>query len=118
MNITLRTRHLEISATLHDQLHARVAASLARLATAIRTVDVTLVDVNGPRGGLDKHCRIRVRGPGLRTIVVEHLGADALGAVWVAAERTEQAVIRSLGRRRSSGSVLDLLLSLRRHAVR
>ena len=114
MNITIRTRHLELTPELHGQLHDRVAAALDRLATSIHTVDVTITDINGPRGGLDKHCRIRVRGPSLRAIVVEHLGADTVLTVAVAAERTEQAVIRGMARGRRRGALLGLLAALRR----
>ncbi len=119
MNITIRTRHLELTPEMHDQVRDRIAAALDRLATSIQAVDVTITDINGPRGGLDKHCRIRVRGPSLRTVVIEHLGADTLAVTSVAAERAEQAVIRGMARggRRRLGSVLGLLASLRRGRV-
>lgn len=100
MKITIRTRHLELTSELREQLHRRMLFALGRLAPAIRAVDVTMVDVNGPKGGDDKHCRIRVRGHAMGTIVVEHLGADTLATLAVAADRTEQAVVRALARRR------------------
>ena len=100
MKLTIRARHLELSPELRAQLQRRLNFALGRLATAIRAVDVTIVDTNGPRGGEDKQCRIQVRGPAMNEIVIEHVGTDVLSTVSLAAERAGRAVARSLGRRR------------------
>jgi len=106
MKLTIRARHLALSPELRDHLQRRLDFALGRLATAIRAVDVTLVDTNGPKGGADKQCRIHVRGPSLREIVIEHVGTDVLSTVSVAAERAGRAVARSLARRRTFAPVL------------
>jgi putative sigma-54 modulation protein len=106
MKLTIRTRHLELSQALRDQLHRRIMFALGRLAPAIRTVDVIVVDINGPKGGDDKYCRIRIRGHAIGTIVIEDLGADTIATVSRAAERAEHAVTRSLARRRGFAPAL------------
>lgn len=106
MKLTIRTRHVELTPALRDQLVRRLDFALGRLATAIRAVEVTVVDINGPKGGPDKQCRIRVRGPALRTIVIEHVGTDVLSTVSFAAERAERALARALGRRRTFAPAL------------
>ena len=105
MKLTIRARHLDLSPELRDQLQRRLDFALGRLATAIRAVDVTIADINGPKGGADKQCRIHVRGPTMGTIVIEHLGTDVMSTVSLAAERAGRAVARSLERRRTFGSV-------------
>jgi len=106
MKITIRARHLDLSPELRDLLHRRLEFALGRLATAIRAVDVTIVDINGPKGGADKQCRIHVRGPSLRRTVIEHVGTDVLSTVSLAAERAGRAVARSLARRRTFAPAL------------
>lgn len=101
MKLRIRTRHLDASPELLEAMRRRLWFALGRLATAIRTVDVTIADVNGPRGGLDKQCRLRVRGPAVGIAVIEHVGTDALTTVGQAAERAHRAVLRALSRRRA-----------------
>jgi putative sigma-54 modulation protein len=108
MKLTIRTRHLELSPELRDQLHRRIQFALGRLSPAIRTVDVTVADINGPKGGDDKQCRIRVRGQAIGTLVLEHLGRDPLTTVSQAAERAAYAVSRSLARRRMFAPALAI----------
>jgi putative sigma-54 modulation protein len=101
MKLAIHARHLDLSPEVRDQLQRRLHVALGRLATSIHAVDVTIVDINGPKGGADKQCRIQVRGPSLREIVIEHVGTDVLSTVSLAAERTGRAVARALVRRRT-----------------
>ena len=66
----------------------------------IRTVDVTITDVNGPKGGADKLCRVRVSGHGIPSLVIEQVGVDVFATVALALIRAEQATVRKLARRR------------------
>lgn len=74
--------------------------SLSRFAPRIDRVSVTLRDVNGPRGGLDKACRVVVHLPGLEPVIIEAAGTDFLQAAAEAAERAGRSVARSLERHR------------------
>jgi hypothetical protein len=67
---------------------------------------VTVTDINGPKGGADKQCRLRVRGDSIPTLVVEHVGIDTVATVALAAERAEQVVLRTLARRRGFAPML------------
>ena len=106
MKLTIRARHIDLSPELHDQLQRRLDSALGRLATAIRAVDVTIADINGPKGGPDKQCRIRVYTPSRRPIVIEHVGSHVLSTVSLAAERASHALGRLLARRRTFGPTL------------
>lgn len=75
----------------------RLEFALGRFAGRVRSVSVSLTDLNGPRGGIDKKCLIAVRlerPP--RVIVVEDVDADAAVVVSRAAERTARAVARAV----------------------
>jgi hypothetical protein len=63
----------------------------------VRSLHVSLKDLNGPRGGLDKHCRIAIRleRPG-RLIVIEDVDAEPEAAISRAAERASRAVTRAI----------------------
>ena len=106
MKLTIRARHLDLAPELRDQIHRRLHFALGRLASEIQAVDVTIADVNGPRGGADKQCRVRIRGGSLGSLVIEHVGSEILPAMSVAADRAERSVVRALARRRRFGPAL------------
>ena len=106
MKLTIRARHLDLEPAQAAQLRRRVHAALDRLAAAIRAVEVTIVDVNGPKGGPDQQCRVRIRGREVGTIVIEQLGVDPLATVALATDRAPRATVRALARRRRFGPAL------------
>lgn len=101
MKITIRTRHLMLTAETHEEIRARIHRAFSRISPWVRAVDVTLADINGPKGGADKQCRLRVRGPGLTGVVVEHVGVETLPTISLVLDRAEQVLLRKVARRRS-----------------
>ncbi len=76
---------------------------LRRLACKVPLVRVGLKDLNGPKGGVDKSCRIELALPGSGKLIV---GARA--KVWEAAvNRALACAWRALNRRGSQGGVLQ-----------
>jgi hypothetical protein len=62
---------------------------------------VRVKDVNGPRGGVDQLCRIKVVLDGLPSVVVENRDASPGAAIDAALSGAEKAVRRTLLRRRT-----------------
>ncbi|MEZ4402736.1 MAG: HPF/RaiA family ribosome-associated protein [Kofleriaceae bacterium] len=106
MQLTIRTRSVDLTPALRAQIERRVGFAMARLGTAIRELEITLADVNGPRGGIDKQCRVQVHGDQLPPVVIE-AAADALPtAIDRALGRAARAVVRARGRRRTFAPAL------------
>ncbi|MBL8954690.1 MAG: HPF/RaiA family ribosome-associated protein [Myxococcaceae bacterium] len=99
MDVQFRFRGLEPSLYLKEHARRRLEFQLAPFSHEVRSVYVTLTDVNGPKGGLDMKCLVTVRSRHLATIAVEELAADAYAAIDVAIARAARAVARRLGRR-------------------
>ena len=57
-------------------------------------------DVNGPRGGIDRVCRVKVVLRGSSSVVIEKRDATLNAAVALALDGVERAVRKSLQRRR------------------
>ncbi len=82
-------------------LRQKLGQKLGKFAPAVYRTSVRVEDVNGPRGGVDKRCRIKVVLVGLPTVVVEEHHQSLKGAIDKALARMERTVRRATGRRRS-----------------
>lgn len=100
MNIRIHARGFYLTEGL--QMHAirRIRFALEWARHDVRIVDVRLSDLNGPRGGIDKVCQIRIPLAGQPLIVVEDVDADLYAAIDRAAGRCERTLARRMGRHR------------------
>ena len=102
MRIDARGHNIEMSDGLRLHIERRMSFALGRFQRRIERVTVRVFDVNGPRGGVDKMCRVVVDVIPSGHIVVEHTTDDLYTAVAWAAERTGYAVGRNLTRMRET----------------
>jgi hypothetical protein len=99
------------TASILQEAERSLQFALGRFAARIRSVDARLVDVNGPRGGVDQVWQVIVRltrrAP---AVVIEEAGTHPGPAIGRAADRAARAVSRMLARlRRGRGRGLRLL---------
>lgn len=92
-----------VSLDQDDRAHIRqrLGDKLGKYANTIERVTVRVEDVNGPRGGVDQVCRIKVVLSGLPSVVVERKAATLKPAVTGAISGAERAVRRAVERRRT-----------------
>jgi CBS domain-containing protein len=83
-----------------DDIARKLGMRLGKFAASIERVSVRLSDVNGPKGGVDHKCLIKVVLSGLPSVVVERRDSALQRAVNTAINATAQAVRRSVQRRR------------------
>jgi CBS-domain-containing membrane protein/ribosome-associated translation inhibitor RaiA len=87
-------------------MRRKLGMKLGKFARSIERVSVRVDDVNGPRGGNDKSCRIKVVLRGLPSIYVENQAPMFGPAFDGALADVERAVRKALKRRRSRPSRL------------
>ncbi|HLU67756.1 MAG TPA: HPF/RaiA family ribosome-associated protein [Kofleriaceae bacterium] len=58
--LNLRTHGVDIDDDFEEYVRAKAGQKLGRLARRIERVTVRLEDINGPKGGVDVECRIKV----------------------------------------------------------
>jgi CBS domain-containing protein/ribosome-associated translation inhibitor RaiA len=81
-------------------IRRKLGTRLGKFADSIARVSVRTEDVNGPRGGIDQVCRIKVVLRGLPSVVFERRDASLNAAVDGALAGAERSVRRALQRRR------------------
>jgi putative sigma-54 modulation protein len=96
----IRAIETPVGAADRDYLRRKLGMKLGKFARAIERVSVRVRDVNGPRGGVDKLCRIKVVLSGAPSVVVNEQHASLRAAMDRALGRTEISVRRTIERRR------------------
>jgi CBS domain-containing protein/ribosome-associated translation inhibitor RaiA len=97
----IRVTGLSLDDDDRTYIRRRLGDKLGKYADHIERVTVRVRDVNGPRGGVDQECRIKVVLSGLPSVVVEHNAASLKPAVTGALTSVERAVRRAVERRRT-----------------
>ncbi len=100
MELRLRVRHADVPEILRTYAERRLGFALRRFADRIGPVTVRIDDLNGPRGGIDKLCCIRVRLVPSGTVMMYEVDTDTVVAIDRVADRVVRAVRQELGRRR------------------
>lgn len=98
MNVDLRARGVRLDTRLRDVIDRKLRFGLARFDRAIGRVSVTIADVNGPKGGEDKLCRVRLVTAAGPPIVIEEVDSVTERAVGAAVDRAARNVARRLHR--------------------
>ncbi len=105
MDVPLVPAHIRVfganlSKDKRTDIRQQLGRQLGKFAPSIERVSVRVDDVNGPRGGVDQLCRIKVVLSGLPSVVFEAQDASLDVAIAAALSGTERAVRRSVQRRR------------------
>ena len=96
MKIGIQCRGFSLTSAIAGHVHKRLDFLLGDRIRRLRRVDVTLSDLNGPRGGVDKRCLIKVSIDGLRAVVIEDIQPDLYVAIDRAAGRASRTVVRRM----------------------
>lgn len=104
VHIEISGRGLTLSPELEQHADKRLHFALSRFSNRIRAVKVLLEDVNGPRGGIDKHCSLTVKLDHGDELRVEDEGSDVLSLLDHAADRLGRLVARELERQREAAA--------------
>ena len=100
MRMMIHARKITLPQTLRDHVERRLNFALGRFGNRIDRVTVWLEDLNGPRGGIDKCCRIEACLPRSGKLQVEVTDAEIEPAVARAADRIARRVKDDLDRMR------------------
>jgi len=102
MHLWIKGPDRNVGLAIRAFVNDRVVSKLSRVSKMVRSIVISIRDVNGPRGGIDHVIRVIVRLTSGGKIVVRHRAADAFVGTPIAVRRAVRAVRRELGRRRSN----------------
>lgn len=100
MMVNIQGHGFSITPALEEHVRRRLGTALARHVPHLQRVVVRLGDENGPRGGVDKYCRIEVHLHETPAAVARDVGTDLYATVDRAAERLGRIVVKQIDRTR------------------
>ncbi|GAA0350803.1 hypothetical protein GCM10009092_14000 [Bowmanella denitrificans] len=100
MQLIINASNLNLSKRLRRSLSNRIVKGLSKLSGRIRRVQVSITDMNGPKGGNDKQCQLKVEMDGMPSVLVIERRASIPQAIAQAVVRTSMVLKRKLSRAR------------------
>ena len=98
IDFVMRDAQGEMAAALRAYAAHRLSFALRRFQHQVRRVTVRLVDLNGPRRGVDSRCSMMVELVGGSSVFVDATTAWPFASVTLAASRLSEAVRRQFDR--------------------
>ena len=94
MRMSIQANGFSLTSALRAYTELRLKTALGWASGHMRKLHVSLSDINGPRGGTDKRCKIQVQLAGGREVLIEDTETDLYHAIDRAADRADRAVVR------------------------
>jgi putative sigma-54 modulation protein len=105
MQLMIRSLSEKLPETIRETIDRQFQFALSRFEARIDSVQLTLRDNNGPRGGVDQECRAVVHMHDGTDIAVTEVQSSIMAAVAKLADRVAYAVTRRLDRKRDFSRV-------------
>jgi len=102
MQIDIQARNFTLTNAIQSHVNRRLSFALGSRDEHIQLIRVRLSDINGPRGGEDKSCRIQVVLPKLSDVIIEDVETDLYTAIDRAVDRASKNVDRRINRHRDN----------------
>jgi len=74
--ITIRQINVELTAEFRESFEIRLEQALRCLGRRLQKVNAFITDLNGPKGGVDKHCRVVVHLKRQPSLVIEERDSE------------------------------------------
>lgn len=103
MKVDTRTQGIELTTRLQEHIDRCLNFGLDWARHDVSRVVINLSDINGPRGGNDKRCQLRIPLSRMRDVVIEEVADDLQVAIARAVDRAARSLERRLSRQREFG---------------
>jgi len=99
MQIDIQALDFSLTDALRERVQRRIGFAFGGRDENIQRVEIRLSDINGPKGGEDMCCHIRVMLNHMPEIVIKDIQSDLYIAIDRAVDRAGRSVNRQLSRR-------------------
>ena len=96
MKLLIRTRDFELTDEIRDRFTRRVELALDAYASHIEDIQIYVMDLNGPKGGVDKLCQLAVRTRQSGELALREVATTFDAALSRASRRMKHRLSRTL----------------------
>ncbi len=98
MLVKIHARGFALSEALSDYADSKIRLALGLYKDKIRRSDIFLTDINGPRGGEDMMCKIKIEPHGCTPIIAQETASDMYDAINICSNRIKRSAGRHFDR--------------------
>ncbi len=99
MKTNINFRKINRSNEITNYINKRISSAFSRVNDAIQTTSLTVSDINGPKGGIDKECTIVIKAAGIKPIVICEQQSKLHNAIDRCISRANQVLMKQLQKR-------------------
>ena len=99
MKITVNNKQKQLSDAAVQLAIEKIDAGFDKFGSSVISIELTAKDINGPRGGVDKECRLLVRLRKMDDVVATVREVSFAKAISQAINRGQRSVTRKIQRR-------------------
>ena len=99
MQTIIQSRGFVLTDALHEYTQRRLAYAVSFAGDYIQRITVRLSDINGPKGGEDKRCKLVLKMQGMPSVIIEDTESNLYTAIDRAVERASRTLARVLKRK-------------------
>lgn len=94
MHILIRSKGFPMTEAIDNYVRSRVNFILSRFGNVVKKVEAFVSDINGPKGGIDKACLVKIKTDQRSELIIKGLEADLYTAINRALSRAKQSLKR------------------------
>lgn len=101
MSISITDRDKVLNSDLRELCKRRLLFALSRFDSSIAKITLVISDENGPRGGVDKACRVSISLHRAKNVVITDKDSEIMKCISRVADRAGRAVARAVERKQN-----------------
>ena len=94
MIINVEFTHMKAPPEERHEIERIIKQTFSRVNASIQAIHITVSDLNGPKGGIDKECAVNIESTHGTSVFVKDVQSNVFKAVKLAIERAHYAFIR------------------------
>lgn len=98
MELTVTDLNVDLSKKSKRQIRHKIRRMFERVCDKVYAIKVVINDINGPKGGMDKICRVIIRAKGSKDVIVTVNKESSMAAVHTALSRARATLLKKVKR--------------------
>jgi len=117
MELTITDLNVGLSSENQQHIKQKADRMFEKVCDSIQAIKVTVDDINGPKGGKDKHCRVVIFSKGMPDIIVTDHKASVMSAVSFALSRAKTTLVRKVKKKQKNQPIWAEKKLIEKHTI-